>query len=237
MIRIGIVEDEKLFADQIKGYLEDYSKERGCEICYQWFTDGEDIAADYKPDFDVILMDIQMRFMDGMTAAEKIRERDPEVILMFITNRTDYAIKGYSVNALDYILKPISYFSFCQKLDKAVEKLKKEESRAITIAVSDGVHKVELSELYYIESQGHTLVFCTKRGEYKSRGKMKEAEEMLLGCGFFRSNKGYLVNLKHVDGIQDGCCLIHGEKLPVSRARRAEFLKVLTEYIGGMKHE
>ena len=122
-MRLAIVEDEKNFANNILGYLQRFQKETGYQIETVWFQDGCDIAEEYKSDFDIILMDIQMRFMDGMTAARKIREADKGVIIIFITNMAQYAIQGYEVDALDYVLKPIAYFAFSQKLSRAIGRM------------------------------------------------------------------------------------------------------------------
>ncbi|HCO28794.1 MAG TPA: hypothetical protein DIT54_05120 [Lachnospiraceae bacterium] len=100
-----------------------------------------------------------------MTAAEKIREKDTQVIIMFVTNMINYAIRGYSVDAMDYILKTINYFSFSQKLDRAIERINRRKSPVISIPVSGGMHKIDVSDIYYIESQGHTLLFQTRKGE------------------------------------------------------------------------
>ena len=122
---IAVVEDEPLFAKQLEEYIRRYEKERGKKINITFFADGEDIVENYSGDYDVILMDIQMRFMDGMTAAQKIRSLDHEVIIMFITNMFDYAVRGYEVDAMDYVVKPVEYFAFSQKLDKAFARMKK----------------------------------------------------------------------------------------------------------------
>ena len=90
MIRIAVVEDEELYAEQLQNYISKYAEERKKQIKVTWFQDGEDIVSGYKGEYDIILLDIQMRFMDGMTAAEKIRELDSEVVLMFITNMIQY---------------------------------------------------------------------------------------------------------------------------------------------------
>ena len=93
MMRLAIVEDEKNFADNILGYLQSFQKETGYQIETVWFQDGCDIAEEYKSDFDIILMDIQMRFMDGMTAARKIRETDSQVVIIFLTNMVSSKMK------------------------------------------------------------------------------------------------------------------------------------------------
>lgn len=158
MIRVAIVEDEELYVKQLAGYLNDYQNETGEEIEVTVYRDGDGITAEYTAQFDIILMDIQMRFMDGMSAAEEIRRMDSEVIIIFITNMTQYAIKGYEVGALDYILKPVSYFSFCQKLNHAMIRLKKRENTYLTIPVKDGMQRLDVRDIYYIESSGHQFL-------------------------------------------------------------------------------
>lgn len=111
MIHIAIVEDEKSYIKQLTEYIDRFSREFSQEIKLSVFTDGDEILEKYTADYDIILLDIQMRFIDGMTAAEKIREMDKSVVIMFITNMTSYAVKGYEVDALDYMVKPVEYFS------------------------------------------------------------------------------------------------------------------------------
>ena len=103
MIQIAIVEDEEIYVKQLTEYIRKYQTERGRSIKVTVFGDGEDITENYRGGFDIILMDIQMRFMDGMTAAEKIRQMDQKVIIMFITNMIQYAVRGYEVDAMDYV--------------------------------------------------------------------------------------------------------------------------------------
>ncbi len=231
MYRIAIVEDEELYASQLKEYIEKFAGESGYSFRITQFWDGDEIASGYQGNFDIILMDIEMSLMDGMTAAEEIRKLDGDVVIMFITNMTNYAIRGYEVDALDYVLKPVSYFAFSQKLDRAVSRVKKKSSDHLTLEVSAGIKKVPLEDLYYIESEGHKLTFHTTDGVVQIRGKISDYEKQLEGRGFFRSNKGYLVNLHYVDGVEDGSCLIGGEKLLISRARKSEFMTALNRIL------
>ena len=111
MVRIAIVEDDDACRAQLEAYVRRYGGETGGEFQITSFSDGLDIAEDYRPIYDSILLDIEMPRLDGMTAAERIRSFDPGVILIFITNMAQYAIKGYEVDALDFVLKPVGYFS------------------------------------------------------------------------------------------------------------------------------
>lgn len=168
MIRIAVVEDEELYAEQLQNYISKYAEERKKQIKVTWFQDGEDIVSGYKGEYDIILLDIQMRFMDGMTAAEKIRELDSEVVLMFITNMIQYAVRGYEVDAMDYVVKP----------------------------VEDRVKKLNVAEILYIESVGHNVIYRMESGKYLSRTALKELEATMKSYGFFRCGKGFLVNKK-----------------------------------------
>ena len=231
VIRIAIVEDEPEYARQLEQFLQRYAAENNQPIQTVCFSDGDEIALNYKPDYDIILLDVQMKFMDGMTAAEIIRQSDPEVVIIFITNMAQYAIRGYAVDALDYVLKPVSYFAFSQRLKRAIGRMKKRERRFVTVIGPGGGCKLEVSRLLYVESQGHNLAYHTDGEEITVPGTMKEAEEKLVPLGFFRINKGCLVNLENVDSVRDGCAQVAGRLLPVSRGKKKEFMEKMNFYM------
>ena len=159
---------------------------------------------------------------------------DFAVNIVSVTNLAQYAIQGYSVNALDYILKPLNYFSFSQHLGRALQYVRKKEEAFLTAAVKGGAVKLALDGIFYIERLGRQLVFHTRTGVYASTATLQQVEKELEGKGFIRCNKGYLVNLEHVDGIQDGCAVVGGDKLLISRGRRQPFLEALTDWMGGV---
>lgn len=232
MIKIAIVEDEHAYAMQLQEYLNTYEKENGEVFEISLFSDGDEIVHKYKPIYDIILMDIEMKFMDGMSAAEEIRKVDTEVVIIFITNMPQYAIRGYAVEALDYVLKPISYFAFSQRLNRAIGRIKKRISKTISINIKGGTVRLDVANITYVESQGHTLIFHTTGAEYEASGTMKELEKDLESLNFYRANKGYLINLAHVDGIKDACAVVRGEALLISRSRKKDFMEMLTRYWG-----
>ena len=233
MIRIAVVDDDAESVSQLKEYLLRYQNERNELFHILTFSDGDEIVENYKAEYDIILLDIEMRFMDGMTAAQHIREKDPEVIIIFITNMAQYAIKGYTVHATDYVLKPVSYFSFSQRLDKVIGRMNRNVKKFMAVNIKGGTVKLYLTDICYVESLGHRLIFHTITGEYMTFGAMKDAQEKLKNSNFFRCSKGYLLNLEHVEGVQDGCVLMKGARLPVSRTKKKEFMEELTNYLGG----
>lgn len=232
MIRIAIVEDEAHYKEQLTDFLNRFGQETGEHIDLATYGDGDEFVEDFKAQFDIVLMDVQMRFMDGMAAAEEIRKMDSEVVIIFITNMAQYAIKGYAVDALDYVLKPISYFQFSQRLNRAIERMKRREEHHITLKIKGGVKRFQISDIYYIESLGHKLVFVTKSGEVETIGTMKELEDQLAGYPFFRGNKGYFINLEHVEGMEDVFAIVKGKLLLISRPKRKAFMEALSNYWG-----
>ena len=138
MIRIAIAEDDPQCFAQMEQYIAQFGQETGRAFHITRYDNGEDLVERYRPEFDLILMDVEMPFMDGMTAAGYVREKDPEVVIIFVTNLAQYAIQGYAVNALDYILKPLSYFSFSQRLNRALQFVRKREAGFLTVAVKGG---------------------------------------------------------------------------------------------------
>lgn len=165
-------------------------------------------------------------------SSEEIRRADPEVLIIFITNSPQYAIKGYAVQALDYILKPLSYYAFCQRMNHVRELLGRRQKHFLTVPCAGGVQKLDVSDIYYVEICDHDLLFHTKQGEVHSTGSMRDVEQKLPPENFFRSSKAYLVNLEHVDGIQDEDAIVNGDRVQISRAKRKAFLAALNHYMG-----
>lgn len=231
MLRIAVVEDDKTYAAQLKEYLVRYGTEKNQKISVALFPDGEDIVADYSAEFDIILMDVEMTFMDGMTTAERIREKDNEVVIIFITNMPQYAIQGYKVDALDYVLKPISYFAFSQRIDRALTRVKKKEATYITVAQKGGKKKLNVDKICYVEVRDHDLIYHSTKGDIVTKSSMKEAEDTLGGTKFFRCNRCYLVNLEYVEDFRGNDVTVASDVIQVSRARKKAFMDALNDYM------
>lgn len=231
MLRIAVVEDDKTYAAQLKEYLVRYGTEKNQKISVALFPDGEDIVTDYSAEFDIILMDVEMTFMDGMTTAERIREKDNEVVIIFITNMPQYAIQGYKVDALDYVLKPISYFAFSQRIDRALTRVKKKEATYITVAQKGGKKKLNVDKICYVEVRDHDLIYHSTKGDIVTKSSMKEAEDTLGGTKFFRCNRCYLVNLEYVEDFRGNDVMVASDVIQVSRARKKAFMDALNDYM------
>ncbi len=233
MIRIAIVEDDKQVQQQLVDYIRRYERQFGRMFDLVLFDDGDEIVSNYRPVYDIILLDVQMSRMDGMAAAEAIRRVDQDVILIFITNMAQFAIRGYAVDALDYVLKPVPYFAFSQQLQKAVKRLKRMQRAFLAVPVEGGMRRVSVDSIYYLESEGHSVHFYTESGDFPSPGTLKAFETQLSGKSFARCNSGYLVNLAQVTGVQQNVVQVGPYELQISRPKKKSFLEALTDYIGG----
>ena len=168
MIRVAIVEDEAAVREQLAGYVQRCTRQYGTLFEVTMFTDGLEILEEYRPVYDIIFLDVEMPQLDGMETARRIRAMDSEVQLIFITNMAQYAIKGYAVGALDYVLKPVPYFAFSQQLQKAVGQLTRRARQYLAVPVDGGMRRVDAAEVYYIESDGHRINFYTENGDFSA---------------------------------------------------------------------
>ncbi len=233
MVRIAIVEDDAKYMQQLCGFVKRYAGENDEIIDIKTFSDGDDIVYEYKAVYDIIFLDIQMKRMDGMKAAQNIRKMDETVIIIFITNMAQYAIQGYSVNAMDFVLKPVTYFAFSEELAKAIRRLKERTRAYLTIKQEAGMLRLDVTQITYIESQGHKILIHTEADVYSMVETMKNMEQQLMKYKFSRCNNCYLVNLRYIESVQQSLVTVAGEKLQISRPRKKAFMDDITDFVGG----
>jgi len=231
MIRFALVEDNPADCELLQTHMERFRQETGLVMKYDIFTDGAMLVESPGKTYDIIIMDIEMPLLDGMGAAMEIRKRDDEVIILFMTNAAQYAMKGYEVGALDYLLKPIGYFAFSQCLQKAIRRLENTADQFIAVRVNRGVQKINLAEITHIESQKHMLIYHTLNGDFVAIGTIKRTETELADKHFSKGNSGCLINLRHVDAIKNGLAIVGGHSIPLSRSRKASFEEAFLLYI------
>lgn len=232
MFKIAVVEDENDYADLLKEYLERFAEEKGQEFSVIRFRNAVSFLENYPGDYDLVFMDIRMPYLNGMDAAHKLREIDPSVILIFITSLAQYAIKGYEVDALDYILKPVNYYDFSMKMSRAMMRIKpRERETEILLSTAEGKVRLGISEIRYIETQGHHLIYHAGEKNYRQYATLASAEEKLKGFSFVRCNSCYLVNLKYVQKIKGFTAVVDGAELQISQPRKKEFVRRFTDYL------
>lgn len=234
MIKIAIVEDDLNDRSHLADFIQRYSKEKNSySFDVKEYQNPNEFLKEYSCNFDLIFLDIKMPGMNGMDLAKIIREKDKEVILFFITSLAQYAINGYEVEALDFVVKPIEYPEFVLKFSKAISRLNLGEDESILLTFNRDSIKVALKDIEYIESFGHSIIYHVNGEEYKSSGTLKSVEAKINNKSFVKCNSGYLVNLKRVTSITDSYCVIGDNKLLISRPKKKEFKQAFLDYICG----
>lgn len=231
---VAIVEDSPDDLARLKEHLARYASEAHLEegLRISSFTSAEDFLKSYEPIYDVVLMDIELPGANGMSAARALRIVDPRAAIIFITNIASFAVSGYEVDALAYLLKPISHPAFSLAMRKAQAAAAARQTRTYVIQTPDGFFRVPVSSILYVEVVRHSIYFHTLQGTYKRRGSMKEVEEELRGMHFCRCHNAYLVNLERVSSVSGNDVVVGSDVLPVSRQRKQEFLDALTVCLG-----
>lgn len=232
MLRIAVVDDENIYIEQITQYIQQYADEKNRSILTETFRDGSDLLKSYSSQYDIILLDIEMEEMSGMDTAREIRKINQDVVLVFITNMAQYAINGYEVGALDYVLKPLNYYTFSVRLERAIARVKKRQTEEILLNLPDGIKRLKADAVYYIEVQNRMLHYHTGEGVFTVRGTLQGAEDMLRESHFVRCNHWYLVNLQYVSEIRKNIVIVAGDELEISRRNKTAFLSALTDYMG-----
>lgn len=235
MIHIAICDDEKDFVLYLNGLLDQYATETGKEIKVTAYYDGMELIEKYDTTIDLIFLDIQMRVLNGLRAAERIRQMDERVSIIFLTTLTQYGLEGYKYEATNYIIKPLKYIRLKSEMDRWLKKHQKDDSPTLVIINDTGKYKIALKSIRYIETFNRNLLLHTEQENIICYKNMKKMEQDLKNKGFARCHTSYIVNLFYVKGIKKlNIELITGEMIPISQPRRKDFMECLTEYWGDM---
>lgn len=235
MYRILSIEDSRDAESILSSHIERYAAETGLELSITWKTSAFDLAGGDEAHFDLVFLDIDLPGINGMEAAEALRGHDTETPIIFVTNLAQYAVKGYRVDALDFIVKPVSYYDFKLRMDKAVRMLGRSAQRSIRIPSDNGFRIVAVADICYIEVSNHNLAIHLANGEVIAmRASLSKIEEELGGTAFVRVSNSCLANMAHIREIRGSDIhMSDGGVIYFSRSRKKPALETIARYLGG----
>jgi len=220
-MRLIICEDDPNMQKQLSSAVEDWAKSRSTQFDILCYPNAESFLMIWPEiSCDLAFLDIQMKSTAGMTGielAEHIRKFDKTMMIVFVTSYRQYVLKGYDVNALHYLIKPVSQAKLLPILDKAYMIWRSRQNATLLVSSGNGQMKLLYDDIYCITMLSHIANVQTENGTYELR---KTAEELsnLLPCYFIRCHRSYIVNLFKVDCVYKTSLLLsNGKGLPISR--------------------
>lgn len=230
-MRIAVCDDEELFRIEFKSVLDKVLINAEYDI--DTFSGGSSLyEAFLKNPFDLVFLDIEMPGIDGITLAKRLRAVSENVQIVFLTSHIEYALEGYEVNALRYLVKPVDMNKLSEVLKYIQDK--KNNSRQIMIKQEGEDIVIDISDIIYMESMDKNVRIVTSKSEYITRYNISDYEEELKNSGFLRIHRGYLISLSKVKKIVKNDVVMDGDiSLPVSRSNVKALKDALYAYVEG----
>lgn len=232
MINIGICEDELHYRVNIKDILGDILSTYSINYKIYEFSSGEELLSNYPKDLDILIMDIQMKIINGMDTARKIREFDQNLEIIFMTSFSEFMQEGYEVKAYRYILKPISERKISRNILPCINEIMKKKNNYLTINVKNYVDRIKIDSIVYIETDRPNILIYTNDNKYTTKMSISKIDKILREHGFFRCHNSYIVNLKLVESMNSNTLKIGEKYIPISKYRVKELKLALTNILG-----
>lgn len=233
-MKIAVVDDSKAAADTLIGYIHQYCNHDDLQVVIDYFPNADKFIFHYTPSYDCVFMDIDMPGTDGISCAKELRKIDANVLLLFSTSFAQYAINGYEVDALDYLVKPYRYEEFRVAFERVRKRVNSFENTRIEISNREGRIVVPVNAVYYIEQRVHSHVFHTDSGDYEEYGTMGSLDRMLQKhVSLFRVGASYIINLKYVTKVEGNTLTIKSNDIRISRSRKRDLMQKLNDYLAG----
>lgn len=237
MIKIAICDEEVIFAERLKKIIGFYYKERQILYKIDSYYSGKAFIADKIKmiGYQIVFLDINMKGIDGLTVAKILRKQSKETFIIFVTSNSDYALDGYKVDAIRYLLKADVNFeqSVYEGLNAVSQKMKYKPCIK-KFCFLEGNKNIVLEKVLYIESKLHKLFFYVLDEDivfYTMYETLNNISEVFTN-DFVRIHQSFLANLKFVRGITGNDLLLcNGVRLPIARSKRKEVLNKVVIHV------
>lgn len=237
MVRIAICDDEITDCDCTYDYVQSYLQKKGIAGSVKKYNHPDSLLADSK-DFcpDIYVLDIVMPMLSGIETAREIRWNQKDSQIIFTTSEKSFALEAYDVSPINYIVKPVAQEKLENALEKAIENIKSEDSKAVTVKIKGGFATVRLNEIMYADYCNHVVTFHLLSKENVSTltlrvGFSEYLDELLPGNMFIRCHESIYVNVSAIDKLtKNEIVLRNKEVIPVSRSRYADVASLYIDY-------
>ena len=240
MYRIAIIDDDEKALENLKEKIESYRQSTKCEFCIRTYTSGKEYLKE-DPNTDILFLDIEMPEMNGIEIAKEVRKKSKNTAILFCTDYQQFAINGYEVNALGYMVKPVSDYAFKLNLTHALKylnDLSETQNQKIQLKSFQGIIVLDLKDILYIEVRKHNLFFHLKadstypENPAKVRGSMDEISKSLSAFFFSKAGQSFLINIQHIKKAKsDKVIMEDGTEIPLSRIFKNSFLEDFSRYL------
>ncbi|MBR6767113.1 MAG: response regulator transcription factor [Clostridia bacterium] len=198
--RVAIVDDSNTDIEYVRNILNLWARERQSAVHAECFGSAEDFLFDYTEDksWDILLLDIEMGAMDGVTLAKRVRRDNAEVQIVFITGYSDYIAEGYEVAALHYLMKPVNRDKLFSVFDRAIEKRRQDE-RCLNLETNSELVRIPFYEIRYLDVRQNYVTVHAK-SDYTVKRALGDFESE-LDSRFFRAGRSMILNLKYIQRV------------------------------------
>lgn len=230
MLKLAICEDDSYILNDLQVRVNTYLKKLKIKSNISCFSSGISLLLSNEC-FDVIIMDIKMDGIDGMETIRRLRNKGINSHVIFVTSTKNYVFQAFDVEAVHYLLKPVSDQELFQALDKAIRRFGQEDHKVITITKGSLIQVIPYRDILYCESIDHKICIRTAEGKIEYYNKLEELQRQ-LDDRFFRCHRSYIVNMNFVSGKdKDVAIMVNGDKILVSRRKQQEFSHRLLSFI------
>lgn len=231
MLRLAIVDDTPADSAALRALVADYFQKNEQAYMIHVFNAPLDFIRSTES-HDIVFMDIRMDKLDGIEVARIMRKINTDAVLIFVTHMAQLAIKGYEVDALDFIVKPADQFSINYVLTKALARLENTSSTVFALKTADGIVSLSSNDITYVEVFDHNLAYHTTKGVYEVRGRLSDVVKKLDPKRFIMCNRSFVVNLRYVSSACSEYLVVDGKKIYISKSHSKEIMKHFSNFLG-----
>lgn len=231
MLFIAICDDDQYMLEALKKLVNDFFRENNTDIKVMLFASGEELLR-YGKHIDILFLDIQMKNIDGMETAKKLRQSDFKGFLIFVTILKELVFQAFEVQAFDYLLKPIQEDSFSKTMVRLLDCMKNAKDKNLLIRIGYESRLIPVDDIVFCEIIDRKIYLHLLSSEVIDYYEKIEDLEKKLDKYFYKCHRSFLINLKYVRSYKNGMVVMKGGKeIPVSRLRSKDFSNVILQYM------